>query len=190
MKNEDELENIIRQKDFASLTEEEKALVLQSIGSEEEYEAIRKIELAMADPRLRSNLEPDVKTLHALQGRMKKQPAAFEWGTIFQVKVPAYAAVLGLIMISIFIYAVRPAAEVRYVTQEKVNAPVVRVDTVFVTKTDTIVRNRVVYRQVNLATSHPAVDPTTLVHQKQTVGSGVSMKEKEELNKLLVSGSD
>ncbi len=190
MKNEDELESIIRQKDFASLTEEERVLVLQAIGSEEEYEAIRKIELAMSDDRFRSELEPDAKTLHSLKDRMKKQPSVFDWKTIFQVKVPAYAAVFGLILISILVYAVRPATTVQYVTQEKISTPVVRIDTVFITKSDTIIRNRIVYKQINLATSPAIVDPTTLVHQKQTTTSGVSMKEKEELNKLLVSGSD
>jgi hypothetical protein len=190
MKNEEELESIIRQKNFASLTEEERALVLRSIGSEEEYEAIRKIELAMSDPGLRSNLQPDAKTLRVLNDRMKKQQAAFDWRTIFQIKVPAYAAVLGIILISIVTYTVRPAATVQYVTQEKIGVPAIRIDTVFVTKTDTIIRSRIVYRQVNVATSPPALDSATRVHQKQTTGSGVSMKEKEELNKLLVSGSD
>ncbi|HWA33347.1 MAG TPA: hypothetical protein VG737_04415 [Cyclobacteriaceae bacterium] len=190
MKDEDELESIIRQKDFASLTEKEKALVLQSIASEEEYEAIRKIELAMSDKSLRSTLDPDSRTLDVLKGRLKKQPAAFDWRTIFQVRIPAYVAALGLILISALFFAYQPQVPGENIVQQKVDSSVVRIDTVFITKTDTIVRDRIVYRQVNLTASPPTVDPATLVHQKQTTTSGVSMKEKEELNKLLVSGSE
>ncbi len=190
MKNEDELERLVREKEFGALTESEKKRVLETIGSEEEYEAMRKIELAMSDSSLRSTLEPDKEILRALHHRMRKQRVPFEWGNILHVKIPAYAAMLVTISISGLVVALRPQPPAKYVSQQKVESPAIRIDTVFITKTDTVVRDRIVYRQVNLATSPRALDPSTLVHQKQPSGSGVSMKEKEELNKLLVSGSD
>jgi hypothetical protein len=190
MKIDDELERIILQKDFAALTEEEKALVLQTIGSEEEYQTIRKIGLAVSDNSLRSTLEPRPEILLALQHRMKSEPAHYQWPKIFQIKVPAYVAVLGIVITSLLIFIVRSFMPAEHLPLGKVTEPVVRIDTVFLTRIDTIVRERIVYRQLNLVSLPKKLNPEVLVHAKQNPRSGVSMKDKEELNKLLVSGSD
>jgi hypothetical protein len=193
MKNEEELESIIRQKDFAALTGEERELVLQTIGSEEEYETIRKIELAVSGEKLRSTLEPHAQTLRALQQRMKKHSGSFEWSDIFQVKVPAYVAVLAALAISVIIFSLRSSSPAERLSLKRANVPLTRVDTVYITKTDTVIRERIVYRQVNQSrqVSIPLKStPEAPVHQRQPSAAGFSMKEKEELNKLLVSGSD
>ncbi len=190
MKKEDEFENITRRKDFASLTEEEKAIALKSIGSEEEYEAIRRIELTMLDEKFRSSLEPNAKILSSLRQRMKMHSTSFDWKSIFQFKIPAYAAFGAVVAIAVLVYFLLPSEPAKFMASGDAIVPVVRIDTVFVTKTDTIVRERIVYRQVKTTPMPVTVDPAILVHQKQPVTNGVNMKEKEELNRLLVSGSD
>ena len=190
MNHEDEIDRLLREKSFPMLTAAEREIVLRVFDSEEEYEAVRKIELSMHSGVHKSTLEPRPETMRALKLRMS-QPE-FDWRFIFQIKVPAYAAVAAILFSSLFVYFVSTG-------ERKVHAPntpvteiatVHSLDTVYITKVDTVVRERIVYRSLNMVSTPKLTNAEVLVPVKQSVGSGVNMKEKEELNKLSVSGSD
>lgn len=190
MNHEDEIDRLLREKNFPMLTASEREIVLRAFDSEEEYEAVRKIELSINSGIHKSTLEPRPETIQALKQSMGQ--SVFDWRFIFQVKVPAYAAVVVVLISCLIVYFV--SAGERNVHAP--NTPVTEIatahgiDTVYITKTDTIVRERIVYRSMNLVSTPKLTNAEALVPVKQPVGSGVNMKEKEELNKLLVSGSD
>jgi len=58
-------------------------------------------------------------------------------------------------------------------------------DTIYVaTKPDTVVREKIIYRD------RPVILTTTNPQNETPITKGVSMKEKEDLDKLLVSGTE
>lgn len=190
MNHEDEIERLLREKSFPMLTPAEREIVLLAFDSEEEYEAVRKIELSIQSGAHQSKLEPSPETMHALTQRMSRP--VFGWRFIFQLKVPAYAAVAAVLISCLIVYFVSTGER----KVQLLNTPVTEIaavnslDTVYITKVDTVVRERIVYRSLNMVSTPKLTNVEVLVPVKQSVGSGVNMKEKEELNKLLVSGSD
>ncbi|HYC86856.1 MAG TPA: hypothetical protein VEB86_16605 [Chryseosolibacter sp.] len=180
---EDRLETLIHSKEWNELTEEEKNYVEQHTGSREEYEALRKITLRLSDVP-RSEVTPAPDTLPSLKRHFRSTRGyRLGFASVFTFQVPAYAA--GLILISAVaitwwfanpVLAPQPAAAV-----------IVKTDTVFVNlPADTVYVNKVIYRY--LPSPGAPAKPVTVV--KHTEGVGVSMKDKEELENLLVSGSD
>ena len=64
-----------------------------------------------------------------------------------------------------------------------------RVDTVFITKQpDTVWRDRLVYQKILVAAADSSRMEPVIQRNVPETRRGVSMKEKEELEKLLVSG--
>jgi hypothetical protein len=189
MRDEEELERIIREKDFAALTETEKDFVLQMIASEEEYEGLRKIELTIAQHDFKSHVEPRKPILATLKAAMNAEHVAkWHWRRVLQFRIPAYAAALIVIACCSLVLwlKARPPVQASF---SQITPAKARIDTVFVTRIDTVTRQRIIYKQVNLTPSSREESAADFVPTKYSV-SGVSMKEKEELNKLLVSGSD
>jgi hypothetical protein len=192
MENEEELERLMREKDFATLTATEKQFVLEMLASAEEYDAMRNVGRAIEGGNFISTLQPRPQILAALRQQVKaNQTPSFDWVGIFRIQVPAYVAVLAIVFFAGYIFWLRTPADPKPALSDSGRPETVtRIDTVFVTRIDTVVQEKIIYRQSHFVSTLPDPDPEMLAAPKRHSGSGVNMKEKEDLNRLLVSGSD
>ncbi|MBL0741928.1 hypothetical protein [Chryseolinea lacunae] len=185
--NEQRLEQLLGEKSFDALTPEEKDFVLKEFGSEEQYTLARKIGRALVNQK--TGLSPDPWVLTALQQHLKEKHRPSFWHSVVHAQVPAYAMALVCVLAVAGVWILSSGnnpAPPSIVTTRVVH------DTVFVASLpDTVIRNRVVYRDVAM----PLQKLNYAAAKTETVGNppvaqGVTMKDKEELDKLLVSGSD
>jgi len=123
----------------------------------------------------KADITPDSSTINRLHEKLHEKRSP-ETAGIFSVKIPLWtaAAVVFLVVLTMSVLSNRT---VEPTVVEKV---VVMNDTIFVTKRDTIRIERVMYRDRT---------PAKIIRVKK-VDTGSSMKDKEELQNLLVSGSD
>jgi hypothetical protein len=187
METEDRLERLIQSKAWSDLLEGEKEFVLQELGSEASYHAFRKTHLAMATFG-KAKLLPDPRVLASLQSKMKQHHEQVSFfNRVFLFKVPAYAVVVLIGFISFFAWLGRSHPQ-SMVTE----SPVIQKDTVYIASApDTVYLTKVIYRNVyreQKAAVISVVENSDSGNMKSSVG--VSMKEKEELYNLLVSGSE
>jgi hypothetical protein len=183
---EDRLEQLIQAKTWNELTEEEKKMLAADIASEAEYNAFRKVTLTLAKTS-RADINPHPMILKDLKARFRAQhQPSGTFASILLFKVPAYAAIALVAVALSLLWSIlrmernniQPMAEV-----------IMKTDTVYVKSApDTVYVNQVVYRYIQ----RPAPDENLfkIVNQPNENEVGVSMKEKEELENLLVSGSD
>ena len=183
---EDRIEKLARSKKWSELTEDEKQLVLETFGSEVSYVAFQKTNLALKASK-KSELLPEPRVISSLKSKFRSQrenPSVFS--RFISLKIPAYAVVL-LIAVLTFFVRHEPVGKSQVAIQ-----PVVQKDTVYITSApDTVFVTKVLYR--NVCRTQSSVITTTLNNTESlpaTSGVGVSMKEKEELDYLLVSGSE
>ena len=184
------LEQLIRTKAFHELSEVEKEFVRQEFESEEQYETMRKLTPILGKMALDSEeMHPRPSTLEFLKHSLVvKRHGDSVWNELFAWRVPAYATVLavGIGCALTWWITSRPVVEI---TEKPL---VSKADTVYLTlKPDTIIKEKVVYRFVKavVETKPSAQLSTELTSEKHIVPVGVSMKDKEELERLLVSGS-
>lgn len=189
--DDDELERLLSAKTFGQLSEDERDFVLKKLGSEEQYAAMRRVTLALITSK--ADLSPDPDILSSLQKRMYegKQGADFSIARLFSFRIPAYASILLIIL---------TAALTWFASRHKVDTTtsfveVIKRDTVSVinVRTDTVYQTRVIYRRA----ASPVVSDKNYfqVVTKESEGvmsaeRSVSMKDKQELEMLLVSGSE
>jgi hypothetical protein len=185
---EDRIERLLESKTFQQLNEEERMLVLKALGSEEQYNAMRGVTLALITSKV--DLSPDPQTLRSLKNKMD-QERINSWSSVLTFRVPAYAALLLTGVVAALVVLVLSP-------REKLSARIVEVvkrDTVIVTRVeiDTVYRDRFIYRRVH--EEFPTDKNYLRVVKKITIDeaeteTGVSMKDKQELETLLVSGSE
>ena len=178
------MERLLESKSFAQLNVEEKEFVLREAGSEREYNLLRKVGPALVAEK--ADLSPDPQTLRRLQLTMQNMKPAPWYEALLTYKVPAYAVVL---IIALFL-ALWLVPKNRTTGKHENIASAVKTDTLFVSQPpDTVFVEKIVvkYRIVPA----PAEDYTIVknVSTDDVLPEGVSMKEKEELESLLVSGS-
>lgn len=183
---EQKLERLLDEKSFDQLTHEEREMVLQEFGSEEQYRLARKIGQALV--KLKTGLSPDPWVLASLKDQTKLRRRPSVWTNFFQAQVPAYVMAGACLIIVFLAWWLRPVA-----TPPSIAVRMVR-DTVYLTTTpDTVYRRKIVYRYryryINVAAPSPTSSDPGVVEPVAT-SAGVTMKDKEELEKLLVSGSD
>jgi hypothetical protein len=185
MENLEEFEELLRQHSYGELTDNEKQWVTQFISSEAEYESLRQADQQLkhyfADKR---KLTPSPKIWAAIKNDLaqNKESASGYW---LNTPIPAYATLILLIVVGIFSWYGGGNYNSTTVYAPKV---ITQIDTVFIaSKPDTIVQERIIYLKANPA---PAITQTS-TKQSQDVPytKGINMKEKEELERLLVSGS-
>lgn len=183
MKPLEKIEELFLSKSFDALTTDEKELVLRELGSASEYDAMRKIALSS---RKSESITPDPRILKTLRHTMReKQTQSIP---LISFRVPAYAAAL---MIAVASATTWFLAKSSTVTPTLVTE--VKHDTVYLTSNpDTVFVDRVVYRTARMKKYFPENLTTRssapkLERPAEVVG--VSMKEQEELERLLVSGS-
>lgn len=183
---EQKLERLLDEKSFDQLTHEEKEVVLQEFGSEEQYRLARKIGQALV--KLKTGLSPDPWILASLQEQVKIRQRPSLWTSFFQAQIPAYVMAGACLIIVVTMWWLKPvpippAATVRMIR-----------DTVYLaTVPDTVYRRKIVYRyryRYITVAAPSTTSPDTRVAEPVAGSEGVTMKDKEELEKLLVSGSD
>jgi len=161
-------------------------VVLQEFGSEEQYRLARKIGQALV--KLKTGLSPDPWILASLQDQVKARQRPSLWTSFFQAQVPAYVMAGACLAIVVILWWLKPVPAPPSVAVRTVR------DTVYLaTAPDTVYRRKIIYRYryryiTVAAPSTPT--PDTRLAEPMAGSEGVSMKDKEELEKLLVSGSD
>jgi hypothetical protein len=183
--NEERLDALTKVKSFQSLTEDERSFVLQELGSEKQYAAMRKVSLALITSRV--ELSPDPTTIAALKARMADHRQERAADTIWSWRMPAYATALIVVLMSTLSWWIG-SSQRKPVTQI---VETVHRDTVFVaSRPDTVFRERVVYRTIikhKKETERIQLVKTDESFQAKEVG--INMKEKQDLELLLVSGT-
>ncbi|NOT74846.1 MAG: hypothetical protein HOP08_07940 [Cyclobacteriaceae bacterium] len=190
MKSEEEkLEQLVQQKEFDQLTITEKEFVIRMLGSEEEFAAMKSVESKLATGVAKSVIDPDPAVLLSLKSILKeKRQENSIWAKVFSTKVPAYVSAL-LVIFSLGIGFMIGLPSGNKIPATSVSAQI-KIDTVFITRVDTVIKNQVIYQQVRSSRPSQAKTNVVIPDRVTALPVGVSMKDKEELNKLLVSGSD
>ena len=183
-KEEEKLEDLVNTKLFANLSSEEKQFVLDVLGSEEQFNTLQRIHASLLDHPAVSSVEPSPDVLIALQRKLREtRKESFLLPAIFQFRIPAYAALILAAMVGSLTAMVSNGSSVK---QPLVTVPKVERDTVYITKTDTVYRERLLIKYVRVPA--PAEPEMVTASSKSDRILGVSMKDKEELDRLLVSG--
>jgi hypothetical protein len=182
----DRLEMLLQSKTWTELTSEERSFVSEHIESEEEYMSLRKVNAMLEKPEV-FTISAKASTWSAIRSRFRERHRPLVWERAVQFRVQGLAAaILFAVAFAIGWYSGnhnKPAIA------GSMPRPTVKIDTVYIPSSpDTVYLNRVVYR--DRATTPASLPVFTVVKNSQTNTEGVSMKEKEELEKLLVSGSE
>lgn len=192
MKNSDEfdlekLEWLIQSKSYMELSKEEKEWVSHWMESASEYDLLRKSEIQMRQYFDDSKIDPPASsTLTQLTSHLKKKNRRLQAGIWWQFKPSlstwALAIFFGCVGWWIGQSASSPAAQ-----QEVITSTTVR-DTIYIaSKADTIFTEKIIYKD------RPVImirNDSSKELKNTSVSNGINMKEKEELEKLLVSGTD
>jgi hypothetical protein len=189
MNTEERLDMLSQSKSWNELTDDEKKFALNELGTEEAYNSFRKVNDALADSK-KAGLLPDQEILFSLKTKFRsKHEHASLLSRVIGFRVPAYATALLICVAAVCAWYVGIKTADPHLTL----APVIQKDTVYLSAApDTVYLTKVVYRNVY---SNPTKKTILSVasHEKELPASherGVSMKEKEELDNILVSGSE
>lgn len=187
--NASRLEDLLASKTFAELSAGEKSFVLKELGSEEEYNSLRKVSSALVADK--ADLSPDPRTLHSLRRELRNTRSRESWASRFLAwQIPGYSLV-PMVVIILFI-GLRGMNDSTFEAQPP---PILvsKVDTVFIkTASDTVFIEKVIvrYRKEEPAEKPaPSYSIVRNVSEQKDDEEGVTMKDKEELETLLVSGS-
>jgi hypothetical protein len=185
-KKAEQLEALLQTKDFEALTPDERGLVLESM-TESEYIGMRNLhrELERESPAI---LHPRSETLPQLVEFMKNSRRSPRLNrSLYQsVAIWKLAAIMIPLCALMWLWGYR-SSPVKWETKFIAGAT----DTLYLKlPSDTVVVPKIVYRyQVQAsATTVPAQQVPGVQTSKEQ--DGISMKEKEDLNALLVSGRD
>jgi len=179
---EERLEYLIHSKGWKELTDEERIFVTSEIGSEEQYEALRNIGTRLA-AMPKTEISPAPVVLKLLREKIRNQHQhANVFVSVLSFRMPAYI-VVGLLLAAVLLTL---ATRARVMPAGISSNVIVKTDTLFIHQpTDTVYVTKFVYRYIK----PPVEQKTFSVVRQQPEAVGVNMKEKEELENLLVSGS-
>lgn len=179
----DKIENLLRNKTFDQLSPDEKFWVSQWIESETEYENLCKADSQIRHYFFSSKIDaPDSATLGTLTNYLRRLESKKQPRLSWQLKPSVGALLMSVLFGSLGWWIGQSTGEK---PQTQTFNPVVVHDTIFVaSKPDTIFTEKVVYKtRPVILTRSGNIDVN-----KQIEKNGINMKEKEELEKLLVSG--
>lgn len=183
MEKESKLEELLINKSYHELTAEEQLFVQEELGSEAQYTAMRKVSLALITSKV--DLSPDPFIVKSLQGHMRERQTATK-RSLFTWQMPAYATLVLVISVGMFSWWLGS----RQQTPTVKIVELIKHDTVFLTgAADTLFKDRIVYRTVVKREKRKAqIQLATKINEAATPDRGVNMKEKQDLELLLVSG--
>jgi hypothetical protein len=183
---EEKIDFLIQTKSWNELTADEKNLILKELGSEAAFHAFKEVNIRLSDSE-KSRLSPDRSILPGLRSRMKqKHRPVPRLKKVLLFPIPGYAFVLaGLAMA--FVFKTGGKRE----NDNRTTATLVKTDTVYVSSpADTVYISRVVYKKVFIPRQPDIISVVNNDPPQQNAAIGVTVKEKEELDNLLVSGSE
>jgi hypothetical protein len=184
---EEKFDELLVAKEWSELTQQEKDFALTVVASAEEYASMRKVTLALlASPK--AEISPAKTVLPKVLSRLKSSDAQTSLlERILGYRMPALLAVaLVILAAAITAFALSPTAGENRLTVAPAEKIIVKTDTVYVERRpDTVYVNRVVYKYI--ATGKPSAVLTSATTE-EAPAQGVTMKEKEELQGLLVTG--
>jgi hypothetical protein len=183
---EEKIDFLIQTKNWNELTPDEKNLIVKELGSEAAFHAFKEVNAHLADSE-KSKFSPDRSVLPALRSRMKQKHSPVpRLKKVLLFPIPGYAFVLfGLAMAFVF------QSGGKHENDSHTTATLIKRDTVYVSSApDTVYINRVVYKKVFVPQQPDVISVVNNDPQQQNTAIGVTVKEKEELNNLLVSGSE
>ncbi len=184
----EKLEHLMQSKSYTELNHEEKEWVNQWVESSDEYETLRKSETKIRQYFYDSPVNPPAESTLAqltnhLNGKICKQPAGLWW----QFK-PSLSSWSMAILFSCVGWWIGQSTSSIVAKGEAIPSTIVR-DTIYLaSQPDTVFREKVIYRDrpANLTRRSNDIESG----KKPSESNGINMKEKEELEKLLVSGTD
>ena len=179
----DKLEDLVRRKSFQDLSIGEKVWVLNFFESEQEYELFRSTDRLLENRGNDKILYPDKKSIQRLRSSLTQQhaPRAQWWS----FSVPAYASAMLICICTAFGWWVGQSKPVLIVDRV-----VTKPDTVFVaSKPDTVFVEKIIVRKPQEAFYSVTESNSVLKSITSKSNHGVSMKDNEELESLLVSGN-
>jgi hypothetical protein len=186
MENLEEFEELLRQHSYGELTDNEKQWVSNFVSSETEYESLRKTNQQLSNYfSEKTNLTPSPKVWTAIKSDLAMAKKSASGGYWLSTPLPAYATLTLLLAVGALCWY---GGSNFNSLNEAESQIVTRIDTIYIASMpDTVVRERIVYVKANPA---PAIIQAS-TNQPQAVPAmkGINMKEKEELERLLVSGS-
>lgn len=181
----EKLEQLLQSRSYAELNMAEKEWVGQWVISMEEYENLRSSGIEIRQYFLNTMVaDPDSGTLIHLIKHLRMTKSRQSSGISWLLKPSLSAVIMSLLFGSLGWWIGHSTNEN---SQTQTFNPVVVHDTIFVaSKPDTIFTEKVVYKnRPVILTRNPGTDVNKSIEK-----NGINMKEKEELEKLLVSGTD
>jgi hypothetical protein len=185
---EDRIEELLQTKTWDQLNGEEKKLVEEILGSRQAFENMKKIDLALSEKP--AHILPESARLRFLKKHFQETHQANSvFVKLFAAKVPSYAVMVLVVLCVMSAWLLgRNSRDTKVIS----TAPVVNQDTVYLaSRPDTVFIEKVVYK--NVYRERPARSVVTVVNHSSSdlqQEIGVNMKEKSELDYLLVSGSE
>lgn len=179
------LEQLIQYRSYSELSKEEKEWVGQWVVSIDEYESLRSSEIKIRQYFQNTRVsDPDSETLAQLTNHLRKSKSRKNTGLFWQFK-PSLGAILFSVLLGGLGWWIGKSSNDMH--QQQTFNPVILHDTIFVvSKPDTIFTEKVIYKyRPGILTRSANTDVS-----KSAEKNGISMKEKEELEKLLVSGTE
>jgi hypothetical protein len=185
MESTERIEELLRTKTWKQLTPEERDLVIQELGSELIFSSMKDTDNLLSGTR--NQITPHWNILPELRTQYRHQyKNASLWNRVFSFPVPAYAMLFLLSIVAFSGWFIGKNANV----EQLAIGPVVVKDTVILkTPADTVYLSRVVYRN-RYHIQQPTILSVAVRPSIFTDSAGVTMKDKEELDNLLVSGSE
>jgi hypothetical protein len=187
MDNYEKFEQLLVQHSFKELSPEEMMVARSFINSEEEYESLR-----LTHEKLNSYFSKQTKissnpeTWRKIKSTWKESSMPVHRYHWIKTPMPAYATLLLVVSVGLvgWYSGSRFSSPKIHVQQVKS-----QVDTVFIaSKPDTVVQERIIYLKSE-SQATPSLGVASRMVSDHPTTKGVSMKEKEELERLLVSGS-
>lgn len=183
MKDIDKIESLLDHFSYSELSETQKEVVAKTISSEAEYESMRELQQKLEKfskqtiAKLPEHVLSRVKATQKSQGKLRPR-------SVFLIDVPLYAAATLAIIIGVGGWWIGSRLDSNPIIVER-KVPVF--DTVFIaSQPDTIIREKIVFVDYRKAKLEETAEP--LIKEESPV-RGITMKEKEALEQLLVRGS-
>lgn len=191
MKNSEEidlekLELLMQNKPYSELNHDEKEWVNQWVESASEYDRLRKSETQMRqyfhDTRINP---PALATVTLLTNHLKKKTRAQQVGMWWQFK-PSLSAWSLAILFGCLGWWIGQSTTSPVVKQGARTSAIIH-DTIYIaSQPDTVFTEKIIYKDRSVILTKNNRESKNAASESH----GINMKEKEELEKLLVSGTD
>lgn len=187
MENIDQIEKFLQSRSYQELTAAEREFVNTVINSEEEYEEMRKVNFSLSEMRHQSPVFQSSDVWRKIKSTRQAAHAVsnYPW---YSKPIPSYAAAAIVIMVGGLAWFLGSISQQPFIVEKNT----LQTDTVFLAaKPDTIFKEKIVYRTIvkQVKENQSLADQTSTSEKVIPTQRGVTMLDKEELGKLLVSGS-